>query len=75
MRVMKADPPAACSEMGPVKGGSGLASIAPQNIEYGKNAMRNSAADLGANYVRWDLVDHTGLVSGTAFHCPEGSVQ
>jgi hypothetical protein len=35
-----------------------------------KNVMRNRAADLGANYVRWDTVSPAGVVGGTAYKCP-----
>jgi hypothetical protein len=67
VRLMKADPPAGCKEIGNVSG-----DYAGFPVEEGasKNVMRNHAAEQGANYVRWDTAAANGIVSGTAYKCP-----
>jgi len=71
VRVMKADPPAECQELGAALGSAtGLAG--PALIEEAKIDARNKAGEMGANYLRWDTVDERGSVTGTAYKCPEG---
>ena len=62
VRVMKADPPAGCQEIGAVSGG-----------DREKIAIRNSAGVKGANYVRMETVTPNGNLTGTAFKCPESA--
>jgi hypothetical protein len=64
---MKSDPPAECKELGSVSGNGSL--------ENAKIYMRNDAAAMGGNYVRWETVESNGTTasgaSGTAYKCPE----
>ena len=60
---MKADPPAGCKELGVVLGKHG-------DSDSQQAEMRNKAAEMGANYVRWDAVQFSGS-SGTAYACPQ----
>lgn len=66
VRLMKADPPADCREIG------GL-SADPQgfgrDVDNSKKALRNEAAEQGANYVRLETLRYTEL-TGTAYDCP-----
>lgn len=65
-RLMKADPPQGCREVGTVTGAG--------SAENAKIRMRNQAGELGANYVRWDTVSGDATsVSGTAFACPDSA--
>ena len=70
VRLMKADPPANCQELGTVSGHGGFEA----SIEKAKNRMRNEAAEMGANYVRWEVVSSSNpgnvSVTGTAYKCP-----
>ena len=67
VKVMKADPPQGCSELGAVSGRA----IGPDHIERSKNGMRNEAAEKGANYVRLENLDtENGYAAGTAYKCP-----
>jgi hypothetical protein len=59
VRVLKADPPEACQELGPVDGRGAQARI----------VMRNSAAKADANYVKLEFLGDT-YQKGTAFRCP-----
>jgi len=68
VRLMKADPPTGCTELGPVTGdasGSGA-----RIGERSRVTIRTIAGERGANYVRMETVDRYGIVSGTAFKCP-----
>jgi len=65
-RLMKADPPPNCSELGAVRGSG--------SQENAKINMRNMAGELGANYIRWETITGDGTtVTGTAFSCPDHS--
>jgi hypothetical protein len=61
----ESDPPAECTEVGGVETRSGDATES-------NNEMRNKAADMGANYVRWDTASSSGS-SGTAYKCASAS--
>ena len=68
VRLMKADPPAPCKEVGTVEGRA----IGPSRVEHCKNVMRNKAAAMGANYVRFETIDtQEGYATGTAYSCPD----
>jgi hypothetical protein len=42
-----------------------------ERLEEAKNLLRNNAATMGANVVRWDAATNDGSnVTGTAFRCP-----
>lgn len=76
VRFMKADPPAECKELGQVTGRSvsGGAADPATSLENSKNDARNKAGDLGANYLRWEASDGAGgVVTGTAFQCPDAT--
>jgi len=64
VRVMKSDPAPECVELGSALGDGCC------GIQMAQNNMRNKAAQLGANYVRWDTVDGVGNLAGTAYRCP-----
>ncbi len=69
VRLMKADPPGRCKDVGTITGqGFG------DDDENAKIAMRNAAAKRGANYVRLDSVEPSDSgptrYAGTAFDCP-----
>lgn len=67
-KIMKADPPPECEELGSVTGTAmGWCDIACQKLR-----MRNEAGKLGANYVRYEVAAFTGS-TGTAYRCPEPS--
>lgn len=62
VKLMKSDPPTGCVEIGTVE-------AARPDTDSEKNEMRNEAANMNANFVRWDTVsDQTGS-TGTAFKC------
>lgn len=68
VQLMKSDPPSECTEVGGVDGRSGSEDTA-------KNDMRNKAAELGANYVRYESTGYPNFgwgrtVNGTAYKCP-----
>ena len=69
VRVMKADPPRECEEVGPVSA-NGLGGTPADAIEDAKVRARNKAGELGANYFRWELAQQYA-VSGTAYKCPD----
>jgi hypothetical protein len=62
----KADPAAACAEVGGVSGYT----IGPDYQDKNKNKLRNEAAEKGANYVRLEQNDSDGNAAGTAYRCP-----
>jgi hypothetical protein len=67
VKVMKADPPQGCVEVGSVDGSA----KGPDHVERAKNAMRNEAAERGANYVRLETLNtEDGEAAGTAYKCP-----
>ena len=75
VQLMKGDAPAGCTELGDVSGhGSGMGDDA---LVSAKNDVRNNAAAMGANYVRWEtaMEDHDGdrptgtRIHGTAYKC------
>ncbi len=74
VKLMKSDPPSECQELGEVRGratASGGALDPAATLEQSKNALRNKAAEMGANYVRWEAGDSVGgVVTGTAYRCP-----
>jgi hypothetical protein len=69
VKLMKADPPADCEDIGSVSG-QGFGG----DDDDAKIAMRNAAATRGANYVRLDSVKTSksgpAQYAGTAFRCP-----
>jgi hypothetical protein len=68
VKLMKADPPEACEELGPVRGSGNNYT---GNEEGAKVELRNAAAELGANYVRMETVsDYGNTFTGTAYQCP-----
>jgi hypothetical protein len=67
VKLMKADPPQGCAEVGGVSGYK----VGPNYQERLKNDLRNDAAAKGANYVRLETLTSDGNASGTAFRCPE----
>ena len=67
VKLMKADPPQACTEVGSVSGYK----VGPNYQERLKNDLRNDAAGKGANYVRLETLTSDGNASGTAFRCPD----
>ena len=60
--VMKSDPPPGCQEVGSVRGG-----------DDEKVILRNMAAEKGGNYVRLETVTPNGILTGTAYKCPESA--
>jgi hypothetical protein len=70
---MKGDPPSACQELGSVKGESGWFQYTDLSVKA-KASMRNNAAKIGANYVRLETAVGEGVVTGTAYQCPESDV-
>jgi hypothetical protein len=70
VKLMKADPPAGCEDIGSVTG-QGFGG----DDEDAKIAMRNAAANRGATYVRLDSVKTSksgpAQYGGTAFRCPD----
>ena len=69
VRVMKSDPPSNCREIGGVTGSAGGLQGDPKVIQNAKNDMRNNAAKMGANYVRFETAS-INSVTGTAYRCP-----
>jgi hypothetical protein len=63
VQLVKADAPADCREVGVVTGEHG-------DPESQQAEMRNTAAKLGANYVRWEADTPAGS-RGTAYACPK----
>jgi hypothetical protein len=74
VRVMKADPPAGCKELGDVRGNPGdTTGDEGAKVEEAKIDARNKTAAKGGNYFRWDTLDpysSTALITGTAYECP-----
>ncbi len=66
VKLMKADPPPACKEVG----GVSSYTIGPSYQEKNKTKLRNEAAEKGANYVRLEQNDSDGNAAGTAYLCP-----
>ena len=67
VKLMKSDPDSGCTEVGSVD-------AVGASDEYAKNAIRNSAAEKGANYVRLETIEGytDGSVRryvGSAFKC------
>ena len=67
VKLMKADPPSTCEEVGGVSGYA----IGPSYQDALKNKLRNEAAGKGANYVRLETLTSDGNASGTAFRCSD----
>jgi Domain of unknown function (DUF4156) len=70
---MKSDPSTGCQELGDVSGrakASGGALDPADVLENSKNDLRNKAAEMGANDVRWETGGSKGeVVTGTAYRC------
>jgi hypothetical protein len=68
--LQKADAPPSCREIGAVEG------KAPgHGPSEAKVDMRNKAARMGANYVRYEAIGQYGIsVLGTAYGCPDSSL-
>lgn len=60
VRLMKADPPDACKEVGPVQ-----ETIWFGDVESARDKLKQKAHAMGANYIRLELPS-----TGTAFRCP-----
>ena len=69
VQLMKSDPPPGCVELKSITGDASGAGAAIG--ERSRVATRNMAANLGANYVRMETVDRYGIITGTAYKCPE----
>jgi hypothetical protein len=72
VRVSKADPPAECSEIGPVE----QKALRP-NYERIYEAFKLRVADRGGNYARLDSIGYAGdftAVRGLAYRCPAAAV-
>ncbi|MBI5544862.1 MAG: hypothetical protein HY901_13310 [Deltaproteobacteria bacterium] len=67
VKLVKADPPAECAEVG----GVSAYRIGPDYHDKLKNSLRNDAASKGANYVRLESLTSDGNAAGTAYRCPE----
>lgn len=67
VKLMKADPPQSCAEVGGVSGYK----VGPDYQDRLKNGLRNDAAEKGANYVRLETLTSDGNASGTAYRCPD----
>ncbi len=66
VKLMKADPPADCADVG----GVSSYKIGPGYQDALKIALRNQAADKGGNYVRLESLTDDGNAAGTAYKCP-----
>ncbi len=73
VKLMKADPPAACEELGDVEGSDSAFTESGVNHESAKARLKNAAASKGANYVRMETAEKSGAtlrLHGTAYRCP-----
>jgi hypothetical protein len=74
VRVITADPPARCEEIGGVTGFSNAFTENP--VENAKTQLRNQAAEQGATVVRLETMTKNPrygsvTVTGTAYNCDE----
>jgi hypothetical protein len=67
VKLLKADPPPECTEVG----GVSAYRIGPDYQDKLKNSLRNEAATKGANFVRLESLASDGNAAGTAYRCPE----
>lgn len=72
VQLMKTAPPSACKEIGDLVG---EAPNGPDGESKAKKNLREKAAQMGGNYVRWDALQISEdpprtTVSGTAYLCP-----
>lgn len=68
VEIIKGDPPAGCVEVGSVEEASGAGD------EAIKTKLRNSAAEKGANLIRFETTEKirgATKYTGTAFKCPD----
>jgi len=70
VKLLKADPPKACFDIGPVDGTVPESDTGMSREEFSKIKVRNNAAERRADYVRIDRVYEDGTIAGTAFRCP-----
>ncbi len=77
VQLMKGDPPAGCKELGSVTGSSGFTAVGSKNnVDKAKADMREKAAKMGANFVRFEAIGVNAVtVSGTAYKCPPSALQ
>jgi hypothetical protein len=73
--VRAADPPSACKELGDLVG---EASNGPSAESRAKTNLREKAAQMGANYVRWETLQISEdpprtTIQGTAYLCPSAA--
>jgi hypothetical protein len=66
--ISKADAPRKCRELGTV-------SSDDEELHIAQNKLRNAAAELGGNYVRWDHVKPGYALSGTVFECATDALE
>ena len=66
VKLMKADPPSSCADVGTVSAHA----IGPNSDERTRNTLRNDAAEKGGNYVRLETATEEGGLTGTAYSCP-----
>jgi hypothetical protein len=72
VRLVQTDAPAGCKELGTVTG-AGMSAYDNERADRAKNDLRNSAAALGANYVRLEgltVEPPNANATGTAYACP-----
>jgi hypothetical protein len=72
VQVVKAEPPSACKELGDLVG---EAPNGPGAESKAKTNLREKAAQMGANYVRWETFQISEdpprtTINGTAYLCP-----
>jgi hypothetical protein len=68
VKISKADAPRKCRELGVV-------ASEDEELLIAQNKLRNSAAEMGGNYVRWDHIKPGYMLSGTAFECPSEALE
>ena len=74
-RAQAAEPPSTCKEVGDL---GGEAPNGPDAESKAKKNLREKAAQMGANFVRWDALQISEdpprtTITGTAYICPAAS--
>lgn len=72
VRLVKTQPPSTCKELGDIVG---EAPNGPDAESKAKKSLREKAAQMGGNYVRWDTLQISEdsartTITGTAYLCP-----
>jgi hypothetical protein len=75
VQLVKTVPPSTCKELGDLVG---EAPNGPDAESKAKKNLREKAAQMGGNYVRWDTLQISEdpprtTITGTAYLCPTGS--